>query len=206
MGTAERRARHKSELRAQILRAAKDLFSSEGVAKVSMRRIAERIEYSPKTLYLHFKDKGEILYCMCEEAFHKLDQQTAFLEQSMENPESLIRRGLRIYVEFGLANPHDYRIAFLSDGREYPYRTQEELPPDSVSVNLHRRFGNVLRKGIEQGVFRAMDPLLTTHVLWAGVHGLTTALICDPEFRWVDREQFIQETIEILIRGLKECS
>jgi AcrR family transcriptional regulator len=204
MGTTERRARHKSELLAQILNAARDLFLSEGVEKVSMRRIAERIEYSPKTLYLHFKNRGEILYCLCEEAFRKLDQQTAFLEQSKADPENQIRQGLRLYVEFGLANPHDYRIAFLSDAREYPYQTHEELPPDSVAVNIHRRFGDLLRKGVEQGIFREMDFLLTTHVLWVGVHGLTTALIFEPEFRWVEKSKLIDETIEALIRSLKK--
>ncbi len=189
MGTRERRARHKSELRAQILGAARELFLTEGVDKVSMRRIAERIEYSPKTLYLHFKDKREILYHLCEESFRKLDQQTMFLEQSEDDPEDLIRRGLRLYVKFGLANPHDYRMAFLSDARDYPYRTHQELPPDSVSLSLHRRFGGLLRKGVERGVFREMDYLLATHVLWAGVHGLTVALIFDTEFHWVDKSQ-----------------
>jgi AcrR family transcriptional regulator len=204
MGTQERRARHKSALRAQILDAARELFSTEGVDKVSMRRIAERIEYSPKTLYLYFKDKREILYHLCEESFRKLDQQTMVLEQSEDDPEDLIRRGLRLYVEFGLANPHDYRIAFLSDTRDYPYRTHEELPPDSVSLSMHRRFGALLRKGVERGLFREMDPILTTHVLWAGVHGLTVALIFDPEFHWVDKARFIDETIEALIRSLKK--
>jgi AcrR family transcriptional regulator len=204
MGTKERRARHKSELRAQILDAARELFLAEGVSKVSMRRIAERIEYSAKTLYLHFKDKGEILYNLCEESFRKLDRQTMALGQSEGDPEDLIRRGLHLYVEFGLANPHDYRIAFLSEARDYPYRTHEELPPDSVSLSMHRRFGELLKKGVERGLFREMDPLLTTHVLWAGAHGLTVALIFDPEFHWVDKRRFIDETIEALIRSLKK--
>jgi len=203
MGAKERRARHKSELRERILVAARELFAAEGIDNVSMRRIAERIEYSPKTLYLYFKNKGEILYYLCEEAFRKLAQLTAGMEFSEENPEDLVRRGLRLYVDFGLAHPHDYRIAFLSDARHYPYRTHDELPPDSVSLAIHTRFGMILRKGAEQGVFREMDPLLTTHVLWAGVHGLTTVLIFDPEFHWVDRDRFINETIEALLRSLK---
>lgn len=203
MGTKERRARHKSELRATILEAARELFASEGVEKVSMRRIAERIEYSPKTLYLYFENKGEILYHLCEEAFRKLDEMTLALTRTDGEPGELIRQGLRLYVEFGLAHPHDYRIAFLSSPQLYPYRSHEELPPDSVSLSIHRRFGELLRRGIASGVFRDADPLMTTHVLWAGAHGLTVALIYDPEFRWVDREKFIDETINALMRSLK---
>ncbi len=204
MGTKERRARHKTELRARILDAARELFLTEGVERVSMRRIAERVEYSPKTLYLYFKDKGEILYHLCEEAFRKLEVETAYLERSSDDPELVLRKGLRLYVEFGLANPHDYRISFLSPSKDYPYQSHDQLPVDSVARTMHRRFGDLLRKGMALGLFREGDPLMLTHVLWAGVHGVTVALIYEPDFKWVDREQFIDETIDALIRGIKK--
>ena len=74
MGVQERKARQKENLRQEILDAARDLFVREGVENVSIRRIAERIEYSPGTIYLYFNDKAEILKTLCEETFSRLDQ------------------------------------------------------------------------------------------------------------------------------------
>ena len=67
MGVHERRAREKKELRQEILDAARDLFLREGYENVSMRKIAEKIEYSPTTIYLYFQDKADLLDCICEE-------------------------------------------------------------------------------------------------------------------------------------------
>src|SRR5579863_9246935 len=72
MGVQERRAREKKELRQEILDAARDLFVREGFENVSMRKIAEKIEYSATTIYLYFQDKAELLDCICEETLDRL--------------------------------------------------------------------------------------------------------------------------------------
>ena len=60
MGVKERRAREKSETRDKILDAARELFITEGYEGVSMRKVAEKIEYSPTAIYVHFADKEEL--------------------------------------------------------------------------------------------------------------------------------------------------
>ncbi|MEX0893041.1 MAG: helix-turn-helix domain-containing protein, partial [Gemmatimonadota bacterium] len=57
MGIAERREREREQVRTLIVEAARDILSAEGLEALSMRAIAERIEYSPATIYLYFKDK-----------------------------------------------------------------------------------------------------------------------------------------------------
>ena len=57
MGTKDRRARQRLNLRQQILDAARDILVREGYDGLSMRRVADRIDYSPTAIYLHFKDK-----------------------------------------------------------------------------------------------------------------------------------------------------
>ena len=66
MGIKERREREKAEIREKILDAARDLFVSEGYEAVSMRKIADRIEYSPTAIYLHFKDKEAVMRELCD--------------------------------------------------------------------------------------------------------------------------------------------
>lgn len=82
MGVKERKARQKRFLRQEILDAASELFVKEGFEHVSMRRIAEKIEYSPTTIYLYFKDKAELLEEVCQETFTRLAHRlTTILEE-----------------------------------------------------------------------------------------------------------------------------
>ena len=115
MGTVERREREKKALREDILDAARDLFVEQGYENVSMRKIADRIEYSPTAIYLHFKDKSSLLTSICDETFLKL---SAALEgitaRGKSDPVELLKKGLHAYVDFGLAHPNHYQLTFLT--------------------------------------------------------------------------------------------
>src|SRR5215510_8685404 len=125
MGVRERRAREKRYLRQEILDAASALFVKEGFENVSMRRIADRIEYSPTTIYLYFKDKAELLESICQETFGKLIQRLTKIMEQPGEPITRLKRGLLEYIHFGLENPHHYRATFMMpipeelDSKEY---------------------------------------------------------------------------------------
>ncbi|MFI5403492.1 MAG: TetR/AcrR family transcriptional regulator, partial [Planctomycetota bacterium] len=72
MGITERREREREEIRTRILDAARELFDSEGYEHVTMRRIADAIEYSPTTIYNHFTDKDDLVDALCHEEFSHL--------------------------------------------------------------------------------------------------------------------------------------
>ena len=72
MGITERREREKEEVRGRILDAARDLFARDGYDAVTMRKIAEAIEYSPTAIYLHFKDKDTLVRELCNADFDSL--------------------------------------------------------------------------------------------------------------------------------------
>src|SRR5437660_12230763 len=67
MGIKERQERDRETVRRAILDAARDLFVSEGYANVSIRKIAERIEYSPAALYGYFPSKDDIFFAPAAE-------------------------------------------------------------------------------------------------------------------------------------------
>ena len=69
MGIKERQDRERAAVRQAILDAARDLFVTEGYRTVSMRKIAERIEYSPAAIYGYFASKDEIFFALVEEGF-----------------------------------------------------------------------------------------------------------------------------------------
>ena len=75
MGIKERQDRERQAVRQAILDAARDLFVSEGYRNVSIRKIAERIEYSPAAIYSYFPSKDDIFFALAEEGFRRLDAQ-----------------------------------------------------------------------------------------------------------------------------------
>src|SRR5580765_6562626 len=103
MGTKERREREREELRTKILDAARELFAKEGYEAVSMRRIAEAIEYSPTAIYVHFKDKAELMRELCHEDFSKLDAGNPDALETTD-PVERIRALGRMYIHFGVTH------------------------------------------------------------------------------------------------------
>src|SRR3974377_665963 len=102
MGVKERKARQKGFLRQEILDAASELFVKEGYENVSMRRIAEKIEYSPTTIYLYFTDKAELLEQVCFETFSRLSLVLSRIQELPGDPVKRLKHGLIAYIQFGL--------------------------------------------------------------------------------------------------------
>src|SRR3989442_9104489 len=100
MGVKERRARQKKFLRQEILDAASELFVRDGYENVSMRRIADKIEYSPTTIYLYFKDKAELLEQVCAETFSRLLQRVSKNNEQPGEPLVKMRRGFLADIQF----------------------------------------------------------------------------------------------------------
>src|SRR6516164_6298516 len=113
MGLQERRARQKESVREEIMDAARTLFVKEGYEHVSMRKIAEKIEYAPGTIYLYFRDKAEILDRLSDETFAKLEKRMQAIHADPSSPLDGLRRGLRTYIQFGIDNPNQYIVTFV---------------------------------------------------------------------------------------------
>ncbi len=201
MGVQERRAREKEDLRQEILDAARELFAKDGYEAVSMRKIAERIEYSQTTIYLHFENKSELLDCLCEETFSKLSRKLSILMTDGGDPLDLLRLGMRAYIDFGLKYPNHYVVAFLLGKEHYP------AGPDSRKARTGRQafdhMCQVVRLGLEAGVLEPDDAAETSQALWAGVHGLVSLFIMKPEFPFADRDRLIDRMLNILIDGVR---
>ena len=202
MGIKERRERQKEHLREEILEAARELFLKEGVENVSMRAIARRIEYSPTTIYLYFKDKWDLFHSICEEAFAKLERELEAIMKAEEDPVECFRRGTIAYINFGLTHPNHYRVVFMtarpSDcGNVFQFT-------GSAGEKSFMYLVSQIQRGMEQGKLRQGDPMLAAQTAWSAMHGLTSLLITMPEFPWVERNTLIQNLADTLVRGLRE--
>jgi AcrR family transcriptional regulator len=200
MGVQERRAREKKELRQEILDAARDLFVREGFENVSMRKIAEKIEYSPTTIYLYFHDKSDLLDCICEETFARLVRKQNALDQTVPDAVERLERGLRAYIEFGLKHPNHYKVTFMMPQAI----VDPELCPRSREMG-QKAFGNLrgmLAECAEKHLIEITDLEASAQSVWAMVHGLTSLLIAKPHYQWAERGHLIDTLLANVMRGL----
>jgi len=112
MGAKERREHNKARIRENILNIERELFVQDGYDGVSMRRVAEKIEYSPTAIYLHFADKEELFRELCYRDFERLVD--VFQNSAIStDPIERLRQIGRAYIEFGIRNPNHYRFMFM---------------------------------------------------------------------------------------------
>jgi AcrR family transcriptional regulator len=201
MGVQERKAREKEELRQEILVAARALFIEHGLKNVSMRKIAEKVEYSPATLYLYFKDKEDLFDTICAETFEKLIERLSSHPSQGPGLQGL-GEGLRAYIRFGLEHPQDYCLTFLVEDREW-HSVEKVCRRREAGCRAFSCLQEAVRLNAESGVIRVNNVGATAQMLWASIHGLTSLLITVPEFPWVDRDMLIEHQIETLLRGIQ---
>ena len=200
MGTKERRAREKEQLRRQILSAARELFVNEGYENVSMRKIANKIEYSPTTIYLYFKDKAALLDSVCKETLLDLLNTLELLNRDKSNPVETLRKSGKAYVEFGLKYPQDYKLTFVVRPQ---FQTGLGLEEGSVGERVFNYLRAMVSECIRQKVFRQVDVDTAGQALWSAVHGVTLLLIDFSDFPWTEKEKLIDTVIHTMIEGLK---
>src|SRR5450432_3798482 len=189
------RKQYKTEVRAAILAAARQIFVHEGYASFSLRKLAAQIGYSPAAIYKHFKSKAEIFDCLAEESFAALTSTSASVKTiDGEDPVDRLKRGVWAYVNFGLDNPEHYRFAFLLT----PPNENKPPKPRAAYAGLRQR----VQICIDAGRFYAGDAELMAQSLWAAAHGVTSLLVQKPAFPWVGKRRLITRVIDSSIAGL----
>src|SRR5215470_1508041 len=123
MGVKERREREKSETRDKILDAAREIFITEGYEGVSLRKVANKIEYSPTAIYVHFADKEELFRELCHQDYARLAQVFQSSVMSTDPIDRLKQIGA-IYIDFGTRYPNHYKFMFMAP---HPPQELEEV-------------------------------------------------------------------------------
>lgn len=189
MGINERKEKEKAELRQQILDAAIKLFAKHGLEGLSIRKIAEIIEYSPTTVYLYFKDKNEILYELHERGFMIMGSYNIGLLE-IKNPLIRLHKMGENYIRFGLENPDYYDLMFMS---EAPMEVIDRIK------NCEWKLGDealgllrvMLEECMEKGMIPKGDPTAVSMAIWSLVHGLVSLAIRSRFSKLVTEEQVL---------------
>lgn len=196
MGISERKEKQKTEIRRQILDASMKLFVEEGFENVSIRKIADLIEYSPTTVYLYFKDKDEILFNVHEICFQRLAEYNVDL-WGIKNPLIRLHKMGENYIRFGLENPAFYDLMFI---QRSPMTAVERM------VDCEWKSGDVILGRLKDTIKECMDMDLivkgdvdaVSMAIWSMVHGLVSLAIRDRFNKLVAPEKVVPTMIQAL--------
>ena len=206
MGVKERREREKSETRDKILDAAREIFITEGYEGVSLRKVAEKIEYSPTAIYVHFADKEELFRELCHQDYARLAQ--VFQSSVMlADPIERLKQIGGIYIDFGTRYPNHYKFMFMTPHPVHELDDQDRAMHGNPEKDAYAFLKWAVQQAIDAGCFHAdvHDAEVVSQTLWAAVHGVISLEIakgCDAWVDWRPIAERAEMMLDVTLRGL----
>lgn len=205
MGIKERQERDRATVRRAILDAARDLFESEGYANVSIRKIAERIEYSPAALYSYFPSKDDIFFALAHEGFELLNSTAGTGGRFADTPpvtglDELREAVWRLY-QFSYDHPQYFALMFLD--RDVP-RVSQADECIAAARSGKNQLCALVQTCINAGEFPpTLSPEVALRLLTVGLIGMAAMRI---SHRVTERERpdaLARDLLDVTIAGLR---
>lgn len=189
-----------TDLRRVILDTTRHLLVRDGYNSLSMRKIARAIGYSATSIYLYFENKDTLFHALIDEGMEQLlDHLKEAENEHPDDPVARIRTLCRQYVSFGLENPEYYEIMFMLRPEQ-----MERYPADKYR-RARRNLDVIaaaLADGVACGVLEVDNPRVTASSIWATLHGAVSLLLVRRIDVRIEREAFIETTIDHTLRSV----
>ena len=200
MGVKERQEREREAVTRAILDAARDLFVSHGYQDVSIRKIAERIEYSPAAIYSYFPSKDDIFFALAEEGFRLLFTSRQ-PRVEFEDPLDEIRSMFWHYYEFSKTHPEYFALMFLD--RSVP-RISRDWERFGFVAEMKLTMSTRIQRAISAGAFpQGTTPNSIFRILLTAVHGAAAMRLCDRMAPDEDADALARDTLEAALQGVR---
>jgi len=200
MGVKERKERDRLEMREMILQSAHNLFLDKSFEEISIRNIADAIEYSPATIYLYFKDKNEIFYALQGEAFKIFNSYVADVV-SVANPFDRLIELANKYISFTFTHPKYYNIMFIM---ESPMNCDENSENWMEGAKAHQFLEVIVEACKAKGYFKSQGTRVVSFMIWSFMHGMCSLAlrnrmrIYEPKDREIIRAQSLRQFMDLL--------
>lgn len=197
----ERRQRERAEFREEVLAAAREIVLAEGFDALSMRKIADAIEYAPGTIYLYFKSRDEIAHELCSRGFSELLAALAPAVSIQDPVKRLAEIGAR-YVRFGLEHPETYRLIFMEDPRFTDAVFNEKEPGSPGEQALQTLVGAFDELRAQKRLRVKTSSSKLADAMWASVHGIVALKLTCHGYPETPTEELVTIMSSALFTGL----
>lgn len=195
-----RKARGDGHLRrAEILEAAERIFVAEGYERATIRRIAEEVGVSSTALYMHFRDKAEILLEISEATIRILLERNRDIAARPLDSVQRIRMMLEAYASWGFDHPNAYQLVY-GQARDVPKAPVHQTA--DLAARCYEIFSGVVRETAREGRLKRGDADSAAQALWACVHGVVHLWTTHTEFGWVARGELLRVALDGVLDGV----
>lgn len=200
MGIVERKQRQREEVRASILQAAWNLVEVDGWQQLSIRKIADAIEYSAPVIYDHFGNKEAILLEFTKRGFQILNEDLVKASGKHAGPEAQIEAIAYAYWDFAFRNPEYYQLMY---GLGIP--GCETVNQISELKTFTQLVSKPITDLIEKSAHKEVDAFLKLHTFWSMLHGLISInMMSKDDMRSKMNAMILKDFIKSFIYGIKE--
>ncbi len=195
----------KTELiKTTILEAAKEIVEESGFKKLSIRKLAKKVGYSPGNIYQYFDSKDQIIKELVQKGYKEIIKSLSLGKEKFPNVEAEIKIKFRKYIESALENKYYYKSVMLSSD------------PDILNLtsilNINQRNDNLalkklellLKKGQKTGEFKNMDAQIQAQVIWTATFGLVIRMILEKITNKNKQNELIKNHFNLLFKGIKK--
>ncbi len=199
-GANQRRDREHEAMRRTILAAARELFLHDGYENASIRKIAERIDYSAPAIYRYFSSKEDIFFAIAEAGFRLFDRAMNAASPDADPLETLRSRFWR-YYEFSKTQPEYFALMFVD--RSVP-RIAREWHRFAFMQSTQDELREVIARCVQSGVFPAdTDPDVVFHILATAIHGAAVVRLSDRFIPRQTSDALARDVLEATLAGLR---
>jgi AcrR family transcriptional regulator len=202
LGRPEQSLEERRDVRERILHAAGQIIAAEGYAALSMRKLAQRVGYSPAAIYLHFRNREEIGRAVGQSGYRQLMEAMTAAASGVAGPAARLRVLLQSYVRFGLEHPETYRLILMSDAAYLKAVFAEKSDDDPAELAfelLVTTIAELRANGYSAGSHSVLE---LAESCWVMVHGIVSLRLTCDGYPITSADQICSIYIETLLRGL----
>lgn len=205
--TKLRRERDRRNMREQILDAARELFAQQGYEAVTMRKIAEKIEYTTTMIYSHFPDKETLIREIVDHDFQQFAKEFQRCA-AIGDPIERIVAVAKVFVDYSVQHPNHYRLMFMSPPSGEVKQANYAAIQADPAQDTYSFFKSCIEDAMAKDLLRPdlKDSELLVQALWSGMHGVVSLHIAkgrDPWIEWRSLDDIAALLVNLLLRGLR---
>lgn len=192
--------KEEKSLQREILDTARQLLTTTGYARLSMRNIANKIGYSATSIYLYFESKDDLVHALIDEGVELLGARLADANASAKTPEGRLEAMCRAYVAFGMERPEYYEIMYVLHPEYIKRYPAEKYRKARRNLEI---MAAAVQDGIASGVFKDVEPMLAANLVWTQLHGVVTLLSSERVDKRIDPSELIDAACRHVVSSMR---
>ena len=192
--------KEEKSLHREILDTARQLLTTTGYARLSMRNIANKIGYSATSIYLYFESKDDLVHALIDEGVELLGSRLSEANASESSPAGRLEAMCRAYVAFGMERPEYYEIMYVLHPEYIKRYPAEKYRKARRNLEI---MAAAVEDGIGSGVFKHAEPMLAANLAWTQLHGVVTLLSSERVDKRIDPGKLIDAACRHVVASMR---